>query len=345
MSWPLPRIDVVLASLAGNRYFAVLDLTAGYHQMPLDEESALLTAFITSFGMFCADRVPFGIQVAPAYFQKAMVQEVLVGLVYQTCNVYIDDVIVFAKSPEELVSRLREVFERFRLKNIKIKPKKCQLGLSEVEYVGHVVSASGISMTKERKASIADMPQPENVTQLRSFLGLANYFRNHIQRYSDLSHTLTAMCAGNRPKKQKLVWSATTSTAFRDLKQAVLDAPRLNFLQEEGQIILYTDASDYACGGHLIQEIEGVEHTLTFVSTTLSATQRRWATIDKEMYAVFFCVKKLHYYLGARPFTLRTDHYNLRFGSTPSASPKVERWRVFYCSDNPGSTSQRLESN
>jgi hypothetical protein len=114
MSWPLPRIDAVLASLAGNRFFAVLDLTAGYHQMPLDPDSAYLTAFITSFGMFCGDRVPFGIQVAPAYFQKAMMEEVLPGLVYRICNVYIDDVIVFAKSPEELVSRLREVFEQFR---------------------------------------------------------------------------------------------------------------------------------------------------------------------------------------------------------------------------------------
>jgi hypothetical protein len=158
---------------------------------------------------------------------------------------------------------------------------------------------------------------------------MTNYFRNHIAKYSFLSAPLTALCKGNPPKKQGLLWVADTITAFQALRQAVIDAPMLNFLRDDGQVILYTDASDYACGGHLVQVIQDEERTITFVSTTLSAVQRRWSTIEKEMFAVFYCVKKLHYYIGARPFTLRTDHNNLKYWLTPSASAKVERWRVF----------------
>ena len=327
--FPLPNIPLLLQSLQGNKYFSVIDLTAGYHQCPLDADAQAFSAFKTAQGIFMFTRVPFGFKQAPGYFQKIMQDLVLHGLVGKICLVYIDDIIVWGKTDEEILTNTQIVFERLRKFELKIKKSKCRLGVTTVQYVGHIVSETGIRMSDERKEAVLRMQQPTTVTDLRRFLGTTNYFRAFIQNYAQITAPLYALdCHGPKAKKHPVTWTTEADDAFVSTRQAIADASTLTYLKDEGEVRLYTDASDFAIGAHLVQvDEEGVEHTVSFYSKRLTAVEQRWNTSEKEMYAVIMAVKKLHTFIGGRPFIVMTDHRNLSFWQTPSASPKVERWR------------------
>ena len=176
--------------------------------------------------------------------------------------------------------------------------------------------------------------QPTNtatmtVTQLRSFLGMTNYFHDFVEHYANLSYSLYGLLKGNTLKNDLIKWTDDSERAFRKLQKAIVDAPMLFTIQAEGKLTLYTDASSYAAGGHLTQFIQGKECTIAFVSKVFSEVQRRWPTCDQEMFAVYFSIKKLHYLIGGRKFYVKTDHKNLQYWSHTSTSPKIDRWKVF----------------
>lgn len=329
LSYPLPNIPELLNRLAGNKYFTVLDLTSGYHQCPMHEDSKKLTAFLTPFGTFQFERVPFGLKQAPAYFQHIMSDVVLRDLCLVICVGYIDDIIIYAKTKEELLERTRRVLQRFQEFGITIKAKKCKFGLTSVSYVGYVVSEAGISMSNDRRQAVKEMRLPATMTELRAFLGTTNYFRSFIKDYALLSSPLHALdCFGPKSKQRAPQWTPDSEAAFHTLKDAVYNVKPLNFLEKEGEVRLYTDASEYAIGAHLAQATaDGTENSVAFVSKKLNPQQRNWNVTEKEMFAVVYAIKKLHTYIGGRPFVVYTDHRNLTFWHTQSASPKVERWR------------------
>jgi hypothetical protein len=150
-----------------------------------------------------------------------------------------------------------------------------------------------------------------------------------IEHFAEKSYQLYSLLKGKVEKKDLIIWTSTAEAAFQELKQAVVDAPMLHTLQPEGKITLYTDASEYALGGHLTQEVNGKERSVSFVSKVFSDVQKRWAVCEKEMYALYYCIKKLHYLIGGRKFFVRSDHKNLQYWTSPSASPKIERWKIF----------------
>jgi hypothetical protein len=332
--WPLPNINSLLEKVSGHKYYTVMDLTSGYHQCPMTKRAQRLTSFITSIGMYHFTRVPFGLKGAPAYFQKCMVEEVLKGLVGVILEVYIDDVVVYGETPEEILINTQTVFDRFRDKNIHIKKSKCRFGLKEVKYVGHILSAQGYKMSDDRKATILGIARPDTVGKLRTFLGMTGYFRQFILNYAEIVGPLHAM---NKlgSKSRPLEWTVNTIASFELLRNAIHGAAQLTNLKEEGQVRLYTDASDYAIGAHLVQvDQDGIEQTISFASKLLNATQRNWSVTDKEMFAVIMAITKFHLFIGGRPFTIMIDHRNLQFWKTSSASPKVERWRQLIASYN-----------
>jgi hypothetical protein len=173
-----------------------------------------------------------------------------------------------------------------------------------------------------------NLKTPSTVTELRTFLGLAGYMRNHVKDFAEIAVPLYELTKNTSRKTSPITWTETSKQAYSNLKDAVYQAPMLHHITGEGKITLLCDASDIACGAHLVQEIDGVEQSIFFVSKTFSETQRRWSVGDREMFAQFYGITQLRSFLGGRHFTLKTDHNNLRFWLTESASPKVQRWRI-----------------
>ena len=328
LQWPLPIIPDLIRHIGGHKFYAVLDLTSGYHQCLLTEEASRLTAFKTSRGMFRFTRVPFGLKGAPSYFQYSMAEEVLTDYIMRICAVYIDDCVIYGDTEEEFLANLRKVLQRFKEKGILVKSKKCSFGVSSITYLGHVISETGVTFSETRKEALKDMKIPTTVTELRTFLGLAGYMRNHVKAFAEIAAPLYTLTANTKKKNSLIPWTEDTKVAYQNLKDAVYAAPMLHHLENEGKITLLCDASDIACGAHLIQEINGMEYSVYFVSKTFSATERRWSVGDREMFAQYFGITQLKSFLGGRHFTLKTDHENLKYWYSESASPKVQRWRV-----------------
>jgi transposase InsO family protein len=346
--WRVPDIKQMLQRLGQqkSRYFAVMDLTSGYHQAPLCKESWKYTAFITYMGVYEWTRVPMGLKGAPSYFQHQIACTVLGRLMYKICELYIDDIIVHAKTLRELLMNLREVFVRFRKYRIYLNPDKCKFGVTSVEYVGHTIDESGMSFSAEKRNEVLDIPPPKYGKELRSFVGLASYFRDHVNNLATLLKPLHDMIE-NYQKTKKLVWTETSQVAFATVKEAIQKCPKLFFLDENTTrypIILYTDASDYGIGGAVFQLMEGKELPIAFMSKTLSAQECRWSTIEKECYAIVYSLRKFEYLLQGRTFTIRTDHENLKYLGDPP-SPKVRRWKLamqehdFFIEHIPGETN------
>ena len=322
MKYPMQNVGVLLERMAGMRVFATLDLRSGFHQIPVDPAGIPLTAFATPDGLFEYMRVPFGLKNAPAYFQRAM-SGVLSGLAGSVCEVFVDDIIVYGASQQEFVQNLRQVFERLRTFRLRLKRSKCKLGLAQVDYLGHVVSGSGIALSDRRKQGLADLQTPKGPTQLRSFLGLANYFRAFIPRYAETAKPLTRLCSD----KVQFEWSPAAETAFLALKAAVMEAPMLHHLDYNLPIVLRTDASMAGVGAMLLQSVNGRECPVCFVSKAFTETEARWSTIEQEAYAVVYGVLSLSHHLLGHKFTVQTDHRNLLYLEKATA-PKLVRWRL-----------------
>jgi len=192
MGWPIPNIKDIFYRLGRtkSKLFGVLDLTSGYYQVLLDEAAREFTAFMTPDGLYEWTRVAMGLKGAPSYFQQKVASDVLSGLLYQICELYIDDVIVHGKTEEEYLQRLRRLFQRCRDRRLFLNPKKCRLGLDQVEYLGHVINAAGVTFSREKIATVLEIGVPVIQKQLKSFLGVANYFRDHIRHFAEIAAPL-----------------------------------------------------------------------------------------------------------------------------------------------------------
>lgn len=331
--WPIPNISEMINRLGNQKaeYWGVLDLTKGYYQAPLSADSQKLTAFITKQGVYEWMRVAMGLTGAPSYFQRQMTHTVLNGLVYDICEVYLDDIIVYGKTEEEFTRNLRTVLQRLNKFNITVNPDKCQLGLAEVEYVGHTLNKEGKNFTREKLQKVVDFAKPQTQGQMKSFLGLANYFRDHIQNHSTIVEPLQRM-TDNYKKSRAAQWTEAATRAFEEIKQKINLCPTLFFPDTsttESEIHLYTDASDIGWGGYLCQrnKATGVETPIGFVSKTFNPVQRRWSVPEREAYAIYEGIRQFAYTLRDAPFTLHTDHKNLTY-IRDSGSPKVLRWKL-----------------
>ena len=266
MGWPIPNIPEMLQRLGAKRpkYFAKIDLTNGYHQAPLSVDSRVHTAFTTHMGVYEWLRVPMGLKGAPAYFQEA-IAGVLRGLLYDTCELYIDDIIVHGQTKEEFLHILEEVFKRLAKHKITVNPKKCLIGHNEVEFVGHVVNEHGLSFSRDRIEKVMDIKEPVYGKELKAFLGVAGYFHAHIRDYATVSRPLHKMIQAYE-RNRKLSWTEEGRTAFHTLKKAINECPKLFFVKDGSPIFLHTDASDFGVGGYLFQVVDGEEQPIAFVS-------------------------------------------------------------------------------
>ena len=178
-AYPLPRVDETLEALGGSKFFTTLDLLSGYWQVGLTPEARLKSAFCVRSSLYLWNVMPFGLCNAPSTFERLM-ETVLLGLQWKTCLVYLDDIVIFAKNEEEHLQRMEEVFQRLIRAGLKLKPRKCRLFHREAEYLGHIVS-EGLKVSPGKVAAVKEWPQPECVTELRSFLGTAGYYRRFVK--------------------------------------------------------------------------------------------------------------------------------------------------------------------
>jgi hypothetical protein len=249
-AYPLPRIDDTLDNLAGSQYFSTIDLTSGYWQIEMDKESAEKTAFSSSRGLFEFTVMPFGLCNSPATFQRAM-EFCLAGLQFEQCLIYLDDIIVFSSTFQAHLDRLANVFERFSANGIKLKPSKCTFGAQSVKYLGHIVSRDGIMPDPAKIDTVRNWTAPQNIKQLRSFLGLASYYRRFVKSFSKIAAPLHALTSDKVPFQ----WTETHNSAFNILKEKLISAPILIFPDFSQPFRVDVDASHLGLGAILTQKM------------------------------------------------------------------------------------------
>ena len=244
---PLPKIDELYAKLQGYKIFSTLDLRSGYYHIGLSHSAKPKTAFVISgMGKYEFNRVPFGLAQAPAHFQK-LINEVLTD-----CNFamgYLDDIIIFSKTEEEHLEHLETIFNRLREAGLKLKLQKCSFFKKHIQYLGHLISDEGIQPLPEKLESIAKMPTPKNAKQVKQFLGLVDYYRKFVPRFTDISRILTKLTH----KDQEFKWTPECDKCFHMLKDYLQEALILRYPDPAASYTLYTDTSKYAYAGVLTQ--------------------------------------------------------------------------------------------
>ena len=323
-SFPLPRIMDALDCLGNSKYYTTLDLTSGYWQMELEEEAKPKTAFSTHMGLFEFNKMAYGLTNAPASFQRAM-QCCLAGLNWDIALCFLDDVIIFSKDFDEHLSRLGKVLDRFQQFHLKLKPSKCHLLQEEVSYLGHRVSAAGISTDPQKIQAVREWPTPTNCKDVKSFLGLCLYYRRFVHRFSDIATPLYDVS-----NLKRFQWTAEAQAAFVKLKEALITAPVLGHPDFSLPFIVDADASDLGVGCTLSQIQQGKERPIAYTSKKFDQQEKRWPITEQESYAAVLGVRVFRSYLLGRKFTLRTDHQALTFmqSKTQAPSGKIARWMM-----------------
>ncbi len=323
--YPIPNIQDIFDSLGQNECFTTLDLKSGYWQIPLAECDREKTAFVCHRGHFEANFVFFGLTNAPSYFQRAM-DRILSPLIGTCVFVYIDDIIVYSTSKEQHILDVEKVLQLLIANGLKLKASKCDFCEPQVELLGYIISREGISPNPEKISAIKDIPVPVNVKEVRSFLGSAGYYRQCIPGYATIAEPMVQLTRKGEP----FVWTVARSEAFVSLKEALVSNNVMARPNLSRPYKLYTDACDYAIGAILVQEADdGMERPVHYLSHQLDATQRKWATIEKEAYAVVYALSKLRPYLLAADFVVYTDHKPLLSLFTKEMNnTKIQRWSV-----------------
>jgi len=250
--------------MANERWFSTFDLRSSYHQVPVAECDADKTAFICLRAMHKFKAMPFGLCNARATFQRLM-DIVMSGLHFHVCLIYLDDIIVFAGSLEQHLDRLVVVFERLHTAGLKLKPEKCLLLQKSVSFLGHVVSGQGIATDPSKIKLVAEWPTPRSLGDVRAFLGLAGYYRRFVTGFASIAGPLHAMMG----KGKKFLLTPEAQQSFDRLTVKLTSQPILAMPQDEGEMILDTDASDTAIGAVLSQKQGGYERVIAYASRRL----------------------------------------------------------------------------
>jgi hypothetical protein len=324
--FPLPRIDDLLDQLGGNLFFSTMDLAAGFYQIPVAPEDRHKTAFSTPEGLYEWVRMPMGLTNSPATFQRAM-NMTLSGLNWQTCLVYLDDIICFSKTFDSHLEQLEEVFIRLVSRGFSLKLKKCAFFKQEVEYLGHVVSRHGRRPHPRNLKAVKEFPRPHGknmVTHIQMFVGLCNYYASYIPDYVQKVEPLTRLTKIGIGK----VWGPEQAESFELLKRDLTAAPLLRHPDFTKRFFIQTDACGYGLGAVLTQEFEDGFHPILYLSRSLQEAERKWAARELEALGVVWAVTKLRPYIEGRAFTVQTDHESLQWLMKTEAPGRLSRWAM-----------------
>lgn len=320
--YPLPNIYDILDRVGRAQYFTTLDLASGYHQVEMHPNDVEKTAFSTERGHYEFLRMPFGLKNAPSTFQRLM-DHILRGI--DNVFTYLDDVIIASTSLQEHIEKVKQVFDRFKIHNLKVQLAKSEFLKKQVTFLGHELTSDGLKPNTNKIKAVLDFPMPVTHKDVKAFLGLVGYYRKFIRDFAKLTKPLTECLK----KGRRVVHSPAFIDAVQKCKQLLTNGPILQYPDFDRPFILTTDASDVALGAVLSQGTVGSDKPVAYASRTLSDTETRYSTIEKELLAIIWAVKYFRPYLYGRKFHIYTDHRPLTWlMSLKDPDSKLTRWRL-----------------
>ncbi|GJS71485.1 pol protein [Tanacetum coccineum] len=316
--YPLPRIDDLFDQLQGAKFFSKIDLRSGYHQLRVKEQDVSKTTFRTRYAHYEFLVMPFGLTNAPAVFMDLM-NRVFHEYLDKFVIVFIDDILVYLKTREEHEDHLRIVLEILRQKKLYAKFSKCEFWLGQVVFLGHIVSADGITMDPTKVEAITKWLRPMKVTEVRSFLGLAGYYQRFMKGFSLLALPLTKLMQ----KGEKFVWNEEREKSFEELKRRLVSSPVVTLPSGTGGYQIYSDASKEGLGCVLMQHGK----VIAYASRQLKPYEVNYPTHDLELAAVVFALKIWRHYLYGETCNIFTDHKSLKYIFTQKElNMRQRRW-------------------
>ena len=320
-SFPFPRIEDLVDKVGRAKYLTKVDMTRGYWQVPLDDYSVPVSAFVTPTGHFQWRYLPFGLRNAPATFSRLVVK-LLRGL-ESFYGAYLDDIIIFSDTWEDHLKHLNSVFTRIREAGLTLNKRKCDFACAELDYLGYRVGKGKVEPQQKKVEALLAFPRPNTRKQVQSFLGLAGYYRRFIPHFASLAATLSDLLK----KGAKFLWDDKTESAFLDIKSRLASKPVLIAPDFSKPFIIGVDSSDVAIGATLMQEVDGLERPICYLSRKLNTHQRRYAIVEKEALALLTAVRAFSIYFGSAKTTVFSDHSPLQFlDKMAPHNQKLLRW-------------------
>ena len=362
--FPLPKIDETLDALGGAKWFTTLDLASGYHQVAMEEEDKEKTAFVCPFGLFEWNRLPFGLCGAPATFQRLM-QRAMSGFLFEFLLIYLDDLLIYSGSFKEHLISLRKIMNRIREIGVKLNPAKCQLARQEVKFLGHKISAEGISTDPDKLIAVNKWDTPKTLKEVRQFMGLASYYRKFVPNFATIARPLHQLmhtvhtkypndqCKGERKTLGEL-WDEECDIAFTELKRKLVSPPILAYADYTKEFILNVDACNNGLGAVLSQKNEsGQEQVIAYASRTVRPAEVRvkYSAMKLELLALKWAItEKFRGYLLGSKFIVYTDSNPLAHLNTAKFGAVEQRWIAelgafdFQVKYKPGRNNQNADS-
>ncbi|XP_061722555.1 uncharacterized protein K02A2.6-like isoform X1 [Cydia pomonella] len=326
--YPLPKVEELFANLSGGELFTKIDLSQAYNQICLSEDSKMLTVINTHRGLFKYNRLPYGLSSSSGIFCR--ISESIVKDI-PNAQSFCDDILIFGKTREGHLATLEAVLKRLKDLGLKLKKSKCTFLADEVCYLGFVVSKDGIKPDPNKVAAVAKMPPPSCVTEVRSFLGMVNFYSKFIPNSSDILHPIHSLLK----KGARWNWSINCDEAFNKIKSLLIGKRILAHYDPNNHVTLTCDASPRGVAGVLSQpDGQGRERPVAYVSRKLNTAEQNYSQIHREALAIVFSTQKFHQYLYGKRFTLVTDHKPLisifgpQTGVPSMTSSRMQRWAL-----------------
>ena len=347
-AYPMPRIEELIDGLGGAQYLTTIDLARGYWQVPMADKAKELTVFVTPYGLFQFKVMPFGLNGAPAMFQRLM-DRVIQGMSEYTVA-YLDDLVVNSATWKDHLEHVRQVLVRLRESGLTAKPDKCQFGMKHCRYLGYVVGGGEVRPEVAKVEAVKKWKRPRTKKEVRMFLGLSGYYRRFIPQYSVIAAVLTDLTRKDRPKLVR--WTEECEDAFERLKEVLCNDPVLKSPDYSREFTVQTDASDRGMGAVLCQtNKDGEEHPVAYFSRKFLPREERYGTVEKECLAIKLRIQAFRVHILGRSFTVVTDHRALEWmNRMKQDNSRLTRWSLslqpytFQVKYRPGKTHGNVDA-
>lgn len=322
--YPIPCVEDLFVEIGGHELYSVIDLTGAFQQLKLSDKSSELVTINTHVGLFQFLRLPFGIKVASAAFQR-VIDQILKQ--FPWAKAYIDDIIVTAHSRAEMEDRLGKLFDALHKCGAKVNLHKCKFFERRIEFLGHVVSREGVFASEKKIEAVVQAKRPQNVKELQSFIGLVTYLHRFVPRLSEKLNPLFELLIKNK----QFIWKESQQQSFQAIKDEIAKGKFLTHFSQEKDLKLCTDACDIGIAAVLCHEDDKGLLPIVFKSRTLSDAEKKYPILHKELLAVVYAVEKFYKYIYGRKIVLYTDHQPLvsiiKAGlALPTAVTRVQRY-------------------
>lgn len=322
---PLPRIDDMIDRFSKAKFFTKIDFTSGYYQVPLKESAIEKTAFVTPDGHYEWLVMGMGLTNAPATFQRLM-YKVLGDMLWKNAMAYMDDLVIFSPTYEQHMKDLSDVLTKVQAAGLKIKPPKCSFAMKGIQYLGFIISEKGVECDPATTEKVKQFAVPQDIRDVRRFLGLTSYYRKFIHRYAFIAKPLYELLKDN----VKFKWTEAEQKAFNELRDKLTSPPVLTYPDLNKPFLVATDASGFGVGAVLKQkDDQNKERVIAYASRVLNKAERNYSTTERECLALKFATQVFRPYLYGTKFTVITDHQSLVYlQSMKNPNGRLARWKM-----------------